>query len=141
MSSSSQTHGALVVVGSGPGIGVHVAAAFASHGFEKIILLSRNAARLIQDAESVKEKSGSDASIHTVPTEIANTEELKKSLAEVDKVLEDTPLECVLFNAARVAPSKLLDFPVNEIEFDLNVCQDIFPVHLLSFHSPLPNKA
>ncbi|GME24785.1 putative short-chain alcohol protein [Neofusicoccum parvum] len=119
MSSHSTDHGAIVVVGSGPGIGVHVASIFASRGFKKIILLSRDAARLSQDAASVKEKSRSNAAVHTVRTDIADTAELKESLAEVDKVLENTPLECVLFNAARVGPSKLLEFPVGEIEDDL----------------------
>ncbi|KAL1625121.1 hypothetical protein SLS56_007466 [Neofusicoccum ribis] len=121
MSSHSTDHGAIVVVGSGPGIGVHVATIFASRGFKKIILLSRDAARLSQDAASVKEKSRSNAAVHTVRTDIADTAELKKSLAEVDKVLENTPLECVLFNAARVGPSKLLEFPVGEIEDDLKL--------------------
>ncbi|EKG18403.1 Short-chain dehydrogenase/reductase SDR, partial [Macrophomina phaseolina MS6] len=118
--SSSSNHGALVVVGSGPGIGVHVAAAFASHGFKKIILLSRNAERLLQDADAVKKKSNSAACVHTISTDIADSAKLQQSLAEVDRLLDDTtPLECVLFNAARVDLSKLLEFPVSEVEADL----------------------
>jgi NAD(P)-dependent dehydrogenase (short-subunit alcohol dehydrogenase family) len=43
-------HGALVIFGSGPGIGVHVASRFARGGFEKVVLVSRDAARLRNDA-------------------------------------------------------------------------------------------
>ncbi|KAK3078216.1 hypothetical protein LTS18_008135, partial [Coniosporium uncinatum] len=44
----------LVLLGSGPGIGVAVSSHFASHGFNTIIMISRDASRLRDDAKSVR---------------------------------------------------------------------------------------
>jgi NAD(P)-dependent dehydrogenase (short-subunit alcohol dehydrogenase family) len=45
----------LVVLGSGPGIGVSIASLWAQHGFENIALLARDAGRFQIDARSVSE--------------------------------------------------------------------------------------
>lgn len=115
--------GALVVFGSGPGIGSHVAALFASRGFGKVVLLSRNAQRLEEDASFVKSKA-SGVSVETVTINLSDLDDVGRALQEVDKRVDGTPLECVLFNAARVGPSNLLEWTTGELENDLKVRVD-----------------
>jgi len=117
---ASDTRGALVVVGSGPGIGSHAARTFSSHGFKRIILLSRDPSRLEKDAQFIRDQTPS-ANVATLPIDLANTSEIPSSLAQVDKALGDTPLEVVLFNAARVGPSTLVEWPMEELELDLRI--------------------
>ncbi|KAG9948292.1 NAD(P)-binding protein, partial [Aureobasidium melanogenum] len=117
---SSNTRGALVVVGSGPGIGSHVARTFSTHGFTRIILLSRDPSRLEKDADFIRSATPS-AEISTLPIDLANTSEIPSALKQVDKALGNTPLEVVLFNAARVGPSTLVQWPISELELDLRI--------------------
>ena len=42
-----------VIIGSGPGIGCHVAKIFASRRFNKVALIARNQTQLDKDAEAV----------------------------------------------------------------------------------------
>ena len=116
----AKTRGALVVVGSGPGIGSHVARTFSTHGFERIILLSRDPSRLDKDAEFIRAKAPS-ANISTLPIDLSKTSDIPSALAQVDKALGDTPLEAVLFNAARVGPSTLVEWPIEELETDIRI--------------------
>jgi short-subunit dehydrogenase len=116
----SSTHGALVVFGSGPGVGRTVAALFAERGFEKVILMSRDATRLAQDADFVR-SARADTSVHEIPVDLGNMEHVQESLKRVDNILKDTSLECVLFNAARTGKSEFFDFSPATFENDLKV--------------------
>ena len=120
-------HGTLVVVGSGPGIGSHVAALFASRGFSKIVLMSRNEQRLKEDASFVKSKA-EDAAVDIVTLDLADSNSVKDALHEVDKRLDGSgsPLECVLFNAARIGPSKMLEWTPEQLRNDLEVSKEHF---------------
>ncbi|KAK5171515.1 uncharacterized protein LTR77_004660 [Saxophila tyrrhenica] len=126
-------HGALVVLGSGPGIGSHVAALFASRGFNKIVLMSRNAERLRQDASFVQSRAP-DAVVEIVTIDLADSESVATALAEVDERLEGTKLECVLFNAARIGASKLLEWTPEQLENDLKVLPPLPPTLALLNH-------
>ena len=121
MPPSEFPHGALVVVGSGPGIGVHTASLFASRGFGHVVLLSRNSQRLEEDAKTVKDAAGGDIKVDTVPVDIADTKALEKALAGVKDKIGDTQLEAVLFNAARIGLSKFFEFAVEDMEQDFRV--------------------
>ncbi|CAD0085742.1 unnamed protein product [Aureobasidium vineae] len=116
----SSTRGALVVVGSGPGIGSHVARTFSVHAFKRIILLSRDPSRLEEDAEFIRSATPS-ANISTLAIDLSKTSEIPAALDAVDKALGNTPLEVVLFNAARVGPSTLVEWPMEELELDLRI--------------------
>ena len=116
----SSKHGAIAVFGSGPGVGRNVAALFAERGFEKVVLLSRDASRLSQDAEFVRSAS-SKASVHEITVDLGDSEQTQKSLKQVDEALAGTPLECVLFNAARLGKSEFFDFSAEVLERDLRV--------------------
>lgn len=109
----------LIMLGSGPGIGVGVSALFASRGFNKIALLSRNAKRLLKDAESVKKAASPDTEIKTYSVDLANTEAIVKTLALVEKELGIA--EVVVYNASHLTASKLFKYTEEEVEVDLKV--------------------
>lgn len=115
------SRGALVVIGSGPGIGLSVASIFAAKGFSRIFLISRNASRLEDDKAGIIAASGkNDIRVDTVAADISDQQSLAKALQRIDE--EKYVIECVFFNAARVEPSELLKFPVEEIELDFKAC-------------------
>jgi NAD(P)-dependent dehydrogenase (short-subunit alcohol dehydrogenase family) len=93
----------IVVLGSGPGIGVATGSLFASKGFD-VALLSRNAQRLQQDVIKV-EKAGSNTTVQAYPVDISDHVALPTTLNKVEADLG--PPEVVFFNAARVQPSKI----------------------------------
>ena len=114
------SRGALIVLGSGPGNGVAVASKFAAKGFSRIFLLSRNAKRLEDDRATVIAASGrEDIRVDNIVTDISNQQSLARAFQQIDQ--ENLTIECVFFNAARVEPSELLKFPVEEIERDFRV--------------------
>jgi short-subunit dehydrogenase len=114
------SHGALVVFGSGPGVGRNVAALFAERGFEKVILMSRDASRLSDDAAFVQ-SARANGSVIEIPVDLGSTDSLQESLKKVDANLKGTVLECVLFNAARLGKSEFLQFEAASLENDLRV--------------------
>lgn len=61
--------------------------------------------------------------MHTIAADISSAEHLKSALAKADEKLREynTPVETVLFNAARVGASEVLAFPVEELENDFKV--------------------
>lgn len=117
----SPTHNALIVFGSGPGIGRNVAALFAERGFGKVLLMSRNKERLAQDADFVRSAS-SGVNVQEITVDAADSDSVRQALEKANKALGDTPLEFVLFNAARLGPSKFFDFSAEELEADFKVC-------------------
>ncbi|KAL3470102.1 hypothetical protein BJX99DRAFT_57311 [Aspergillus californicus] len=111
----------LVLIGSGPGIGRAVASRFAQQHFDRIALIARNAQRLKEDRDAVlvvAESAKRDVEVQTWQVDINNVEKLQTALNEIS---EFGSLECLYFNAARVAGSTLLEFPIEGIEEDLRV--------------------
>jgi len=130
---SHPQRGALIVIGSGPGIGNHVAALFASRGFSRVVLIARNSERLQKDKEMVLDQVGKDSvSVDTIRCDISESSSLSEAIRQIDQLQIST--ECVFFNAARVAYSKLLEFPAEEIEQDFRVrlFARRYPAHLLT---------
>ena len=114
------TRGSLIVLGSGPGIGLAVASKFAASGFSHIYLLSRNAERLENDKATVVSASSSkDIHVDTIVTDLAKPESLAAAFKQIEQ--DGTPVECVFFNAARVGPSEMLKFPVESMDDDIKV--------------------
>jgi len=111
----------LVILGSGPGIGIAVARTFAVRGFTHIALISRSKARLAEDEDSVLtaiQERGYTCQVKTWECNIADLEQLKKTLKQVEGF---GTLECVLFNAARVAGGPPLEESTEAIELDFRV--------------------
>ena len=119
-------HGALLVVGSGPGIGQNVAIVFAEHEFEKVILMSRNKDRLPKDAEAVR-SSCSSVHVYEIVADCANAESVHRALEAADKSLGQTPLECILYNSARPGSSHFFDFSAGSLAADLQVSSVFWP--------------
>jgi len=113
-------HGALIIFGSGPGIGVHVAARFARGGFQKVVLLSRNAARLSDDAFMVWSITP-EVQVSTVCVDLTSPADLQDAFRRIEDVLGDTPVECVYYNAARVEPTSLLGESAEDLRANLEV--------------------
>ena len=116
----SSSHGTLFVVGSGPGIGSNVAKVFAERGFKQVILASRNGERLSKEVEEVK-AAASGVKVDAVTMDLGDKISIKQALEQADKHLSGNVLEAVLFNAARVGPSKLLEHTPEQIESDIHV--------------------
>jgi len=122
--------GALVVLGSGPGIGRVTAAHFAERGFKHIVLLSRNESRLAEDAKAIT-SAASDTKVDTLTVDLSADEAtVKKSLNDVDSKLKaaGVPLEVVLYNAARVGPSIIPEWEAKSLEADLRVSNPRTPL-------------
>ncbi|KAI9726995.1 MAG: hypothetical protein M1834_008577 [Cirrosporium novae-zelandiae] len=134
----------LVVIGSGPGIAVAVASAFAQNGFSHVALLSRDKARLSSDRETVlqnAERNGKIVQVRTWNVDITDSQALEDTFKEVQSF---GTIECILFNAARVGPSSFFEFPETEIMRDFqttnialyNTAKFWLPNLLLSKASP-----
>lgn len=118
----------LLITGSGPGIGLSTAKAFArknSCHFGTIVLVSRNAERLAKEKAEVEQEG--HAQVVTYSTDLANFEHLKATLKEVEKL---GPLGCIFFNAATVRMSEVLTTGVGEIEEDFRVCSPQVPCYV-----------
>lgn len=112
----------LLVIGSGPGIGVTTASLFAQKQFSKIGLISRDTTRLSKDRSTIlktAKAAGKTIEVQTWSVDITNSDAFKEVLRETKSF---AIFGCVLFNAARVEPSDLLSFPEEEILRDFNVC-------------------
>lgn len=111
----------LVVLGSGPGIGVGVASRFAVSGFSHIALVARNAKRLAEDEDKVLsaiQKRGYSCQVKTWTCDLTDSTQLHKTLEAVQGFGQ---LECVLYNAARVAGRPPLEETLDNIESDFRV--------------------
>jgi NAD(P)-dependent dehydrogenase (short-subunit alcohol dehydrogenase family) len=118
-SSNTQT---LVVIGSGPGIGVSTASLFASKKFNNVALLSRDSARLATDRQRILDaakEANRNVDVELWTTDITDSASLQSTLTTVQERMPN--ITCVLFNAARVAPSELLAHDENEMILDFKV--------------------
>jgi NAD(P)-dependent dehydrogenase (short-subunit alcohol dehydrogenase family) len=102
----------LVVVGSGPGIGVATASLFVAKGFRSVALISRNAERLKTDTATVK-KANPNAKVEAYAANTGDHAMLLNVLQQVEREL-GAP-EVVLFNAARIAPTTVGEEPVESV--------------------------
>lgn len=116
---STTSSNTFVLFGSGPGIGLHVAARFAQNQFQHVILLSRDRERLEKDAVEVR-AARPGVKVTVVACDLSKLVSVREALATIDKVLQDdgTTLEVVCFNAARVRPTNVLATAPEEYEMD-----------------------
>jgi short-subunit dehydrogenase len=118
-SSTASSNKLLVLIGSGPGIGVATASLFASNGFD-IALLSRDAERLKQDVQSVQSASSNKSiKVESFAIDVADHTALKSTLDKVADSLGSP--EIVIYNAARVGPSQFGEFTAEELLQDFKV--------------------
>jgi NAD(P)-dependent dehydrogenase (short-subunit alcohol dehydrogenase family) len=121
--SDSNNDRLIVVLGSGPGIGVGVASHFASKTFGRVALISRNAERLKEDAKTVKENAGKevgrDLTVKVYAVDVVDVLALEKTLRQVEHDLG--PPEVVVYNAARLRKSKFGEESVRGLTEDFQV--------------------
>ncbi|KAL5376397.1 hypothetical protein DPSP01_010507 [Paraphaeosphaeria sporulosa] len=108
----------IVTFGAGPGIGNHISAEFALHGFNHVILLSRNEQRLSAEDAPFVSKVGPNVKVDTLRLDLSDTPSIPSVLNKIDDLTQGEDLEVVFFNAARIKPSGVLDVSVEEIEED-----------------------
>jgi NAD(P)-dependent dehydrogenase (short-subunit alcohol dehydrogenase family) len=112
----------ILILGSGPGIGNHIAAQFLSKGFTHAILLSRNTTRLQSDVAFVQSHASTPtARVSSLQLDLSNLSSIPSVLEKIDALLDGQAPEVILFNAARISPSPALAVPVSEIEEDFRV--------------------
>lgn len=122
--SNTTTHesdNVLLVLGSGPGIARATASVFARRGIHKIALVARNSAQLALDKEAVEQaakEAGETVEVRTWVADIADRQAIDRTLSQMSSF---GAVEIVFFNAARVQPSTLLEFPAEQIEYDFKV--------------------
>ena len=91
-----------VLFGSGPGIGLATAKAFARRHFAQTVLVARNAERLASEKAAVVEaakQAGKDVEVFTFPTDLSDLAALRKTLHETEKL---GLVGAVYHNAARI---------------------------------------
>lgn len=111
----------LLILGSGPGIGVAIASNFSVRGFTHIALVSRDSTRLAKDQDTVLDaiqERGYSCQVKTWTCDLADFAALERVLGEVEGFGE---VEVVVFNAARVAGKGPLEEGVESIEGDFRV--------------------
>lgn len=120
MSPPTSSSPVLLVLGSGPGIGIHTAKAFArKNHFGTIALVARSPERLAKEKAEIEEViEGGKTQVETFPTDLTDRNKLKGTLKEVEKL---GTLGCVFFNAATVRMSEVLTTSLEEIEEDFKV--------------------
>ncbi|KAF2823770.1 NAD(P)-binding protein [Ophiobolus disseminans] len=109
----------LILFGAGPGIGNHIAAAFASKGLHHIILLARNTQRLENSDARFVSQASPDVKVDTLHIDLADLPSIPGILEQIDSLTKDEDVEVVYFNAARIKSSEVLQADVGEIEEDL----------------------
>lgn len=82
--------------------------------------MSRNVERLSDDAVIIRSVSPS-TTIDIIPVDLIHGQHIEDSLEDAHERLGDTPVECIFFNAARIGESRLLAWPVESLQDDLQV--------------------
>jgi len=117
----------LVVLGSGPGIGVGVASHFASQNFDRVALISRNADRLQSDVDAVtaaaRESNRSDVTVKPYAVDVSDTPSLERVLRRVVEELGKP--EVVVYNAAALRQGKFFETSDEDVnnDFKVGLCQ------------------
>jgi NAD(P)-dependent dehydrogenase (short-subunit alcohol dehydrogenase family) len=123
MTAATNSTKLIIVLGSGPGIGVGVASHFVTQNFDRVALLSRNADRLQSDAASVAEAAhGSNRShvtVKTYPVDVSDMSGLERVLRQV--VQELGKPEVVVYNAAALRHGKFFEATEEEVNKDFKV--------------------
>ncbi|KAL4747561.1 hypothetical protein BDW72DRAFT_209507 [Aspergillus terricola var. indicus] len=111
----------LLVLGSGPGIGVAVASRFAQEHFDCVAIFARTGSQLQLDQDAIHtavQKVGREVVVKAWQVDISNIDQLKAALKQVESF---GTIECVYFNPARVGGSNFFDFPTEEMISDFQI--------------------
>jgi len=116
---SSRSDNAIVVIGSGPGIGTNTAAVFAAKKFNKVALVARNPAQLEKDAATVTSAADGNVTVKTYSTDVIDPAKFTETLKQISQDLGT--VEVVLYNAAIVAESRHIEVSDEELIRDFKI--------------------
>ncbi|KAL7819487.1 NAD(P)-binding protein [Trichoderma aethiopicum] len=119
---SPRSDNAIVIIGSGPGIGTNTAAVFAANKFNKVALVARNPTQLDKDAESVKSAANNNFNniiVKTYSTDVIDPAQFTTTLKQISQDLGT--VEVVLYNAALVSNSRHLEVTDDELIRDFKI--------------------
>ncbi|KAL7943423.1 NAD(P)-binding protein [Trichoderma barbatum] len=116
---SSRSDNAIVVIGSGPGIGTNTAAVFAAKKFNKVALVARNPAQLEKDAATVTSAANGNVTVKTYSTDVIDPAKFTETLKRISQDLGT--VEVVLYNAAIVAESRHIEVSDEELIRDFKI--------------------
>ncbi|GJN66302.1 hypothetical protein PLICBS_000319 [Purpureocillium lilacinum] len=117
---ANRTDRSLVLIGSGPGIGRHVAIEYARKRFNKIALVARNPTQLAEDKAAVEAAVvDGKVDVQTFAVDITDTAKFRAELENIGRVV-GTP-ECVYFNAARIIPTPFFQATEEDILYDFKI--------------------
>lgn len=109
---------ALVLIGSGPGIGKSVAALFAAKRYNHVALVARRQQQLDIDRKAV-EAAAPGVKVSTFVTDVADSEQFKKVLRAVSA--EGPKVETVYFNPAVIRPTSIEEETEDQMIYDFKV--------------------
>ncbi|KAL7935112.1 NAD(P)-binding protein [Trichoderma chlorosporum] len=116
---ASRSDNAVVIVGSGPGIGTNTAAVFAAKKFNKIALVARNPTQLEKDAATVTSASNGNVTVKTYSTDVIDPTKFTATLQQISQDLGT--VEVILYNAAIVAESRHIEVSNEELIRDFMI--------------------
>ncbi|KAF2638984.1 NAD(P)-binding protein [Massarina eburnea CBS 473.64] len=111
----------IIIFGTGPGIGNHVATKFASEGFTHVVLLARNSSRLENEDAPFVAQASLNVKVDSLRLDLSDLDSIPGVLKRIDDLAKGDDVEVVFFNAARIKPSGVLDVSVEEIDEDFKV--------------------
>lgn len=119
----------LLLLGSGPGIGLSIATAFALKHFTRLALCARNAEHLARERKQIiaaAKAAGREVEVRTFVVDLGDLVGLKGRLEEIERVCaiggdSGGELGCVWHNAASVRFSEPLSEGMELVEGDMKV--------------------
>ncbi|KAF1814867.1 NAD(P)-binding protein [Eremomyces bilateralis CBS 781.70] len=112
----------IVILGSGPGIGVGVASHFAEQGFNRVALVARNTERLAIDASRVKsaaEAAKKDVTVKTYSVDVTDVAKFEGVLGNI--VQELGKPEVVVYNAVRIGRGSFFKQTEESVNYDFKI--------------------
>ncbi|KAK1242366.1 hypothetical protein MKX07_000352 [Trichoderma sp. CBMAI-0711] len=116
---SPRSDNAVVIIGSGPGIGTNTAAVFAANKFNKVALVARNPVQLDKDAESVRASVDGNITVKTYSTDVIDPAQFTTTLKQISQDLGT--IEVILYNAAIVSQSRHFQVTDDELIRDFKI--------------------
>lgn len=111
----------LYLVGSGPLLGRELARVWCSKRYQKVALFARRSDQLDEEAARLSDQV---KVVKTYTVDVTDTKALYKAFDAAEEAVGKP--ECVLYNAARVNISTLLEEPIEDIEYDLKVYHSVY---------------
>jgi short-subunit dehydrogenase len=115
---ASRSPYALLLLGTGPGIGQAVASKFAAARYNTVALVARSQKTVDADRKAV-EAAAPGVKVHTYTTDVADKTQLAKTLQQINA--EVGVIETVYYNPAIIRPTKFEEETEEQMIYDFKV--------------------